>query len=1026
MRTRKSGSPRLALACLLAAGAAFAESSTEAIIVQPGAGSQLSGLPQSFTWTAAAAAERYYLYVGSSPGAKDIVDTGEMPSSQLSFTAAYLPPGATLFARVWTRASGAWVHSGDVPFSLKGASTLASLTQPTNGAQLTGLPQTFAWSPTAAASKYYLYVGSSPGGKDIVDTGELEASRSSFSASYLPTGVPLYARLWSKLSGSWQHGGDVSFSLSGAPSLGSLTQPTNGSQLQGLPQTFTWTPASAASHYYLYVGTSPGSKDVVDTGELPGSQVSFTATHLPAGATLHARLWSKLSGSWQHGGDVSFSLSGGSALASLTQPTSGAQLQGLPQTFTWTAASAASHYYLYVGTSPGSQDVVDTGELPGSQLSFTAPYLPAGTTLYARIWSKLLGSWRPGGDVAFTVTGAPSLATLTQPTDGAQLSGLPQNFTWDKIPAAANYYLYIGTSPGARNVVDTGELPPSQSSFTAPVLPAGVPLYAKLWTKTAGAWRAAEEVAFTVTNPPPVATLTYPTEGSELTSPWENFTWDPSVGASAYYLYVGTAPGLRDVVDSGALPASSSSYAIPRLPHGATLYARLFTQTGGLWVNAPDVPFSVQLTAPILDSPADGSVTPSAVFSWTALNGAEGFRLKLGTDSGQTDIWDSGSIVATETSITPPISLPSGVIIFARLETKLAGVWEFDHDTTFSIQADDVAPHVVYPVDDAGNVDTAQPFQWEPIAGATAYRLIIGTNPGASDIYDSGAIRVPRRFVGALPIGQVLEGTASVLLGGTWRSTSFRFTVEANTQPGAALIESAQWAVSLVRAMASSNDVPITGTLLATVSPVGLTCLEYSRALRLALDEMAIPADHRLGDTCFNANSLDCHTFVELLDPATGRWIILDPTFDMSPDLHSGAPATTQEMCTATANRDWSAITYRALSSRGLREAAGYYLDYPLLYLNVVNTASPSCGETPSPLPYTTVETLPYVGAPSAFAVECGANSAVVNMVVNGVETTMPCDGLDRLTPVFQAGSVSVSATETGSVTLRRPQRFVH
>jgi hypothetical protein len=47
-------------------------------------------------------------------------------------------------------------------------------------------------------------------------------------------------------------------------------------------------------------------------------------------------------------------------------------------------------------------------------------------------------------------------------------------------------------------------------------------------------------------------------------------------------------------------------------------------------------------------------------------------------------------------------------------------------------------------------------------------------------------------------------------------------------------------------------------------------------------------------------------------------------------------------------------------------------------------------------------------------------------MVVNGVETTMPCDGLDRLTPVFQAGSVSVSATETGSVTLRRPQRFVH
>src|SRR5690242_10210766 len=80
------------------------------------------------------------------------------------------------------------------------------------------------------------------------------------------------------------------------PLVSTLTAPTAGQAWQGL--TFQWTPIEGADCYYLYVGTSVGGRDVVNTGEL--LVTSKTVSSLPIGVALYARLWTKHGGIWRY------------------------------------------------------------------------------------------------------------------------------------------------------------------------------------------------------------------------------------------------------------------------------------------------------------------------------------------------------------------------------------------------------------------------------------------------------------------------------------------------------------------------------------------------------------------------------------------------------------------------------------------------------------------------------------------------------------------------------------------------------
>ena len=74
-------------------------------------------------------------------------------------------------------------------------------------------------------------------------------------------------------------------------------------------------------------------------------------------------------------------------------PTPGSTLSGNQATFTWSAGSGATAYWLDIGNVPGGNQYYQSGNL-GNVLTTTVYSLPAdGSTIYATLYSLVGGQW---------------------------------------------------------------------------------------------------------------------------------------------------------------------------------------------------------------------------------------------------------------------------------------------------------------------------------------------------------------------------------------------------------------------------------------------------------------------------------------------------------------------------------------------------------------------------------------------------------------------------------------------------------
>jgi hypothetical protein len=210
--------------------------------------------------------------------------------------------------------------------------------------------------------------------------------------SGIPTsGIPIYVRLWTLLSGTWQVN-DYSYTAAPGASKAVMSTPAPGSTLSGSSVTFTWTAGSGASAYWLDVGTVVGQGNIFagNLGLVNSELVSGIPT---SGIPIYVRLWTLLSGAWQVN-DYSYTAAApGASKAVMSTPAPGSTLSGSSVTFAWTAGSGASAYWLDVGTAVGQGNIF-AGNL-GLVTSELVSGIPTnGITIYVRLWTLLSGAWQ--------------------------------------------------------------------------------------------------------------------------------------------------------------------------------------------------------------------------------------------------------------------------------------------------------------------------------------------------------------------------------------------------------------------------------------------------------------------------------------------------------------------------------------------------------------------------------------------------------------------------------------------------------
>jgi len=440
--------------------------------------------------------------------------------------------------------------------------------------------------------------------------------------------------------------------------------------------------------------------------------------------------------------------------------------------FQWRAVPGADAYIIQIGTAPDTWDVL-ADFLTQTTKRVTRP-LPTGVTLYARAGARVGGDWRWSTSVPFTA--ARTTAALLYPAANATNVSLSTDFAWTPVPNADAYILHIGTAPNTWDVLAAGLLP--GPTYRVPIsVPIDRMLYARVGSRVGGIWRWADSVPFTAARAS--AQMVYPVANATNVLLSRNFEWLPVSGADAYILHIGTAPNTYDVLADGLL--TQTNYRVGKtLPSDRTLYLRIGARVGGTWRWSENTPFTAAATVATITYPAmnAANVVLSRAFEWTSVPTADAYILHIGTAPDTYDVLAAGLLTQPRSDI--PVALPTGRTLYARVGSRVGGVWRWSTNTAFT--AAPATATVTYPLANATGVVLTRDFEWGPVTGADAYIVHIGTAPNGWDVVADGLLTRPAyRVVKILPADRTLYLRIASRVGGVWRwSNSTPFTAAAS------------------------------------------------------------------------------------------------------------------------------------------------------------------------------------------------------------------------------------------------------
>jgi hypothetical protein len=514
-----------------------------------------------------------------------------------------------------------------------------------------------------------------------------------------------------------------------------ITTPTVGLALSsssisyGSLETFTATVPSAATgtvNFYNNGSTLLGS------GTVSGGTATFSSSTLAVGSYSVTAAYS---------GDSNYSPNTSSAQsltinpvpAAITGPTNGGTLTGASTTFTWSAgAGGVTGYYFHVGTTAGGADLVNIGPLSGTSTTVTLP--TNGTTIYVQLQTNFSGGAIVLSSINTYTEFTQSAAAITSPTNGSTLTGASTTFTWSAgTGGVTGYYLHIGTTSGAANLVNIGPLSGTGATVTLPTN--GTTIYVQLETHIGNTILENNNTYAEFTQS--AAAITSPTNGSTLTGASTTFTWSAGAGGvTGYYLHVGTTPGGVDLVNIGPLSGTSATVTLPT--NGTTIYVQLETHIGNTILENNNTYTEFTQSAAAITSPTNGSMLTGAstTFTWSAgTGGVTGYYLHVGTTPGGVDLVNIGPLSGTSVTVNLPTN---GTTIYVQLETHI-GNTILENNNTYT----EYAPPAVItsPTNGSTLTGASTTFTWSAgTGGVTGYYLHVGTTPGGVDLVNIGPL----------------------------------------------------------------------------------------------------------------------------------------------------------------------------------------------------------------------------------------------------------------------------------------------
>jgi hypothetical protein len=243
-------------------------------------------------------------------------------------------------------------------------------------------------------------------------------------------------------------------------------------------------------------------------------------------------------------------------------------------------------------------------------------------------------------------------------------------------------------------------------------------------------------------------------------------------------LSVGTTVGGTQIY--AGYQGSSLSRTVSGLPtNGSTVHVRLRSWIGSSW-QTRDYTYTaftqVTAQASTITTPAPGSTLlgGTVTFNWTAGGLVTSRFLSVGTTPGGTEIYGADQGTALSRSVS---GLPTnGSTVYVRLRSTMGAVSEnVDYQYTSVLLTQ--ASAMTSPTPGSTLTSSSATFSWSAGSGVTERYLMVGTGPGAGDLYSGYQGAGLSRTVSGLPTnGGTIYVRLQSWIGSGWRSSDYTYT----------------------------------------------------------------------------------------------------------------------------------------------------------------------------------------------------------------------------------------------------------
>ncbi|WGK64519.1 T9SS type B sorting domain-containing protein [Croceiramulus getboli] len=260
--------------------------------------------------------------------------------------------------------------------------------------------------------------------------------------------------------------------LASAQSCTVLSNPTDGAVNVPTNVTLNWDAVPGVGGYILDIGTSPGGTDILENTNI-GFNPFYT---LPQGYPENTQIYVTITLFFLNGDPVrcsesSFRTAAYDAIPACTTiifPEANATGVPINSNITWNYVAQASSYLVYLGTSPGNYDLINGLDV-GNVNTYDIPFdLNEETDYYLRVVPVNRLGAASCAEITFGTRDAvvpPGCTTLIYPSDGTSDVPLTPELSWNPVDGATGYYMSIGTSPGATDILDFANLGNQTSTF---------------------------------------------------------------------------------------------------------------------------------------------------------------------------------------------------------------------------------------------------------------------------------------------------------------------------------------------------------------------------------------------------------------------------------------------------------------------------------------------------------------------------------------------------------------------------------